>query len=94
MCIELCFASGKTWKLTILITLQIQNWHSVPSIAPGLTGHEALAERWILSRLNLAAKEINRSLEEYNFMVATSTVYNFWLYELCDVYVVSVLDMP
>jgi valyl-tRNA synthetase len=24
--------------------------------------------------------------EQYNFPVATTAVYNFWLYELCDVY--------
>ncbi|TPX44803.1 valine---tRNA ligase [Synchytrium endobioticum] len=65
----------------------IHSWHTISSIAPGLTGHEALAERWILSRLNSAIKEINKHLEEYNFMAATSTLYNFWLYELCDVYV-------
>ncbi|TPX38003.1 valine---tRNA ligase [Synchytrium microbalum] len=66
---------------------KIRNWYPTPSPAPGLTGQEALAERWILSRLNLAITEINKSLEEYNFMSATGVLYNFWLYELCDIYV-------
>ena len=39
--------------------------------------------------MNLAAEEINKQLAERNFMNATNAVYNFWLYELCDVYIVS-----
>lgn len=45
-------------------------------------------EKWILHKLNIAAEEVNRQLTERNFMVATSAAYNFWLYELCDVYIV------
>ena len=35
------------------------------------------------------ADEMNRQLAERNFMAATGVAYNFWLYELCDVYIVS-----
>lgn len=45
-------------------------------------------EQWILHKLNIAATEINTQLTERNFMSATSAAYNFWLYELCDVYIV------
>ena len=31
----------------------------------------------------------NKQLGERNFMAATNAVYNFWLYELCDVYIVG-----
>ena len=34
---------------------------------------------------------MNKYLTERNFMAATTSVYNFWLYELCDVYIVSPL---
>jgi len=60
----------------------------VPEPSPRPTGNESLVERWILHKLNLATEEINRQLEERNFMMATSAAYNFWLYELCDVYIV------
>ena len=43
-------------------------------------------DRWILSRLTLAVQESNRGFKEYDFPVATTALYNFWLYELCDVY--------
>ncbi len=46
-------------------------------------------ERWILHKLNIAAREINTQLGERNFMMTTTAAYNFWLYELCDVYIVG-----
>lgn len=46
-------------------------------------------EQWIFHKLNIAADEVNRALAQRNFMQATTAAYNFWLYELCDVYIVS-----
>jgi len=46
-------------------------------------------EKWILDRLNVAADEVNKQMTERNFFMVTNAVYNFWLYELCDVYIVS-----
>ena len=56
------------------------------------TGKESLVEKWILHKLNIAATEINTALAERNFMAATNSAYNFWLYELCDVYIVRSLS--
>ena len=53
------------------------------------TGKESLVEKWILHKLNFAATEVNKHLTDRNFMFATIAVYNFWLYELCDVYIVG-----
>jgi valyl-tRNA synthetase len=52
------------------------------------TGKESLVEKWILHKLNAAAAEINKQMIERNFMAATTAAYQFWLYELCDVYIV------
>ena len=57
-------------------------------------GRESLVERWILHKLNAAAAEVNRQLADRNFMLATSAAYNFWLYELCDVYIVRPVLSP
>ena len=46
----------------------------------------ALMDRWILSRLAFATNQCNEGFEQYNFPQATTALYNFWLYELCDVY--------
>ncbi|KAF8966826.1 tRNA synthetases class I-domain-containing protein [Flammula alnicola] len=62
-----------------------------PSAKP--TGNESLVEKWILHKLNIAATEINASLAERNFMAATNSAYNFWLYELCDVYIEAMKPM-
>lgn len=53
------------------------------------TGRESLVEQWILHKLNVCAADVNTQLAERNFMAATTVAYNFWLYELCDVYIVS-----
>jgi len=45
-----------------------------------------LMDHWILSRLAFAAASCNEGFENYNFPKATTALYNFWLYELCDVY--------
>ena len=41
---------------------------------------------WILAKLNKAIVGINSSFERFEFGEATTYFYNFWLYELCDVY--------
>jgi valyl-tRNA synthetase len=51
-----------------------------------LNGKESLAGKWVLHKLNTAIKATNLHLELMNFMEATKAVYQFWLYELCDVY--------
>lgn len=43
-------------------------------------------DRWILSRLSEAVQECNQGFQDYDFPVATTALYNFWVYELCDVY--------
>lgn len=60
----------------------------VPEPVARPTGNESLVERWILDKLNSAAEKLNRDLERRDFFEATSSVYNFWLYMLCDVYIV------
>lgn len=48
-----------------------------------------MVDKWILAKLNNAAKETNKALAERSFMSATNAVHQYWLYELCDVYIVS-----
>ncbi|KAJ7261869.1 tRNA synthetases class I-domain-containing protein [Mycena rebaudengoi] len=59
----------------------------VPEPTAEPTGNESLVEKWILHKLNVAAAEVNTHFAERNFMMATTAAYNFWLYELCDVYI-------
>ncbi|KAK0190620.1 tRNA synthetases class I-domain-containing protein [Armillaria mellea] len=65
----------------------------VPEAIAKPTGKESLVERWILHKLNIAVREINTQLGERNFMITTTAAYNFWLYELCDVYIEAMKPM-
>lgn len=58
-----------------------------PPAGPGPTGRETLVEKWILSKYANAASQLAQHLDNRRFLEATSTIYNFWLYELCDVYI-------
>ncbi|KAJ1863978.1 valine--tRNA ligase [Coemansia sp. RSA 2703] len=59
----------------------------VPTAQAVVTGKESLAERWILQRLNTAARDLNAALTDMSFMPATTAIHGFWLYDLCDVYI-------
>ena len=43
-------------------------------------------DKWILSRLSQAVEDVNKGFRDYDFPVATTALYDFWVYELCDVY--------
>jgi len=47
-------------------------------------------DKWILSCLANAVSMCNTAFEEYDLPKATTAIYNFWLYELCDVYLEAV----
>jgi len=46
----------------------------------------AWEDRWILSKLSACAEKTNAAMKAYEFANATTATYNFFLYELCDVY--------
>ncbi|XP_071740573.1 valine--tRNA ligase, mitochondrial 1-like [Rutidosis leptorrhynchoides] len=43
--------------------------------------------KWILSILNKTIQKTISSLESYEFSDASSAVYSWWLYQLCDVFI-------
>ncbi|KAH0562274.1 hypothetical protein GP486_003034 [Trichoglossum hirsutum] len=59
----------------------------VPRASSQKTGKESLAERWILHKYTIAAKDINQALESREFQQATLIVYQYWYNQLCDVYI-------
>lgn len=54
------------------------------------TNNESNMDLWILSRLASAVEACNKGFAEYEFSAATNASYNFWLYDLCDVYLVRI----
>jgi valyl-tRNA synthetase len=46
-----------------------------------------LHDRWILSRLNQTARQVNAQLEEYEFHGVVQTLYHFFWDDFCDWYI-------
>ncbi len=59
-----------------------------PHTGPGVAGFssETLEDRWILSRFNRAARDVNESLATYRFDEAATRIYDFFWGEFCDWY--------
>ncbi len=47
----------------------------------------ALADRWIISRLNSTALDVNVALKKYEFHTAVSLLYHFFWDDFCDWYI-------
>ncbi len=52
----------------------------------------SIADRWIISRLNKTAVEVNKSLDKYEFHTAVSLLYHFFWDDFCDWYIELVKD--
>ena len=46
-----------------------------------------LADRWILSRLNSVARDVDRALTEFRFHEVADTLYHFFWHDFCDWYI-------
>jgi valyl-tRNA synthetase len=51
------------------------------------TSFESLSEKWILHKMNEAAKNINNALEQREFSKSTQIVYELWYDRFCDVFI-------
>jgi valyl-tRNA synthetase len=58
------------------------------TLSMGITGFQTqtLEDRWILSRFNRAARDVNQSLQTYRFDEAANRIYDFFWAEFCDWY--------
>ncbi|CAH7666573.1 valyl-tRNA synthetase [Phakopsora pachyrhizi] len=86
---------NKLWNATKFALLKLEDGF-IPRQSPEASGDESLVEKWILHKLNECSQNLNKLLEERSFMAATSSVYDFWLYDLCDVYIEAMkpITMP
>jgi valyl-tRNA synthetase len=53
----------------------------------GGTHNASLADRWVISRLNKTAIDVNRALERYEFHTVVSLLYHFFWDDFCDWYI-------
>ncbi|KAJ3322478.1 hypothetical protein HDV06_003022 [Boothiomyces sp. JEL0866] len=76
---------NKIWNATRFALLKL-DCDFLPPAEMILSGKESVADLWILHKLNTAIQDTNRFIKQMNTMQATNAVYQFWWYELCDVY--------
>jgi valyl-tRNA synthetase len=77
---------NKLWNATRFAMGKLpSDFKLLSNYCPGSTDLSPV-EKWILAKLNKAAGEVNTHLSTMNFMATTTAMHQFWLYELCDVY--------
>lgn len=79
------FFCNKLWNATKFALMYFTGEERY-DVLQELTGAESNIDRWILSRLANCIDVSNKGFEKYEFAQTTSACYEFWLYDLCDVY--------
>ncbi|HEV7699685.1 MAG TPA: valine--tRNA ligase [Pyrinomonadaceae bacterium] len=78
--------ANKIWNATRFCLMNCEN--AAVDRASLLIGDDAaLADRWIVSRLNKTAIDVSRALERYEFHTAVSLLYHFFWDDFCDWYI-------
>jgi valyl-tRNA synthetase len=78
------FFANKLWNATKLVTMRLGD-EDLSGIKESQL-RLSLADRWILSRLANAAKDVTRNLKTYRFAEAAQAIYHFAWNEYCDWY--------
>jgi len=79
------FFCNKLWNATKFALNGLgEGFQPTPTMQ--LCGGESQMDLWILSRLADTVSLCNTGFETYDFPMATTALYNFWLYDLCDIY--------
>jgi len=78
--------ANKIWNAARFIFM---NMERAPGTLPNGVplAAQALEDRWILSRLNRTAREVNEALDAYRFDEAAHRVYTFFWGDFCDWYI-------
>jgi len=76
--------ANKIWNATRFCLL---NSDGAEAVAEPFAGELPLHDRWILSRLNKTARDVNAQLGQYEFHAVVQTLYHFFWDDLCDWYI-------
>ena len=72
--------ANKIWNAARFIFMNVEG------IAPS-TGVHSLEDKWIWSRLNQAARDMNRAIDSYRYHEAAQTIWHFIYDDFCDWYI-------
>ena len=76
--------ANKIWNAARFCLLNSEGAEIRPEI---LEQSSALHDRWIVSRLNQTARDLNRAINTYEFHEAVQTLYHFFWDDFCDWYI-------
>jgi valyl-tRNA synthetase len=82
--------ANKIWNAARFCLLNSDGAESVTNPSGPFGGDRAnlpLHDRWILSRLNKTARDVNAQLEQYEFHGVVQTLYHFFWDDFCDWYI-------
>ncbi|MEK6375374.1 MAG: valine--tRNA ligase [Acidobacteriota bacterium] len=77
--------ANKIWNASRFALMHIDR--KLQSAKPIQRDDLKTVERWILSRLNDATRNVNKSLSAFRFDEASNTIYQFFWHEFCDWYI-------
>jgi valyl-tRNA synthetase len=79
--------ANKIWNAARFCLLNSDGAESVANPFAGERASLPLHDRWILSRLNRTAQDVDRQLEQYDFHGVVQTLYHFFWDDFCDWYI-------
>ncbi len=79
--------ANKIWNAARFCLLNAEGAESVADPFAGESSSLPLHDRWILSRLNKTAREVNAQLDSYEFHGVAQTLYHFFWDDFCDWYI-------
>ncbi|KAL6724591.1 hypothetical protein Aduo_019467 [Ancylostoma duodenale] len=82
------FFCNKIWQAVRFTLMQLGSDYKAEPFK--ISGKESIMDKWILSRVGYAVARCNYGMDTYNFTQFTTTLYEFWLYDLCDIYLEAV----
>lgn len=84
---------NKLWNATKFALMKLGPDYCPPaeaSLSSEFLSTCGLPELWILQKLSVAAEAANRNFAGFNLMNVTGAAHQFWLYEVCDVFIEAV----
>jgi valyl-tRNA synthetase len=79
--------ANKIWNAARFCLLNSDGSESVTDPFGGDRANLPLHDRWIVSRLNKTARDVNTQLESYDFHGVVQTLYHFFWDDFCDWYI-------
>ncbi len=78
--------ANKIWNAARFLFMNMERSGVEPSI-PKKPAHGELEDRWIFSRLNQCAEQMNRAIGQYRYHEAAQAVWHFFWHDFCDWYI-------